>query len=128
MTVPNSTPHPDAARGLRQVVTLPPPRPGFIGEGHTAIHAINAREFAHNDPFIMSRWVAPRFELELSVPATKVRLTAGAIGARLMLYAGERQHVPILTHGPFVGETREDLVRMSDAYAQGRMPRVSELP
>ena len=44
-----------------------------------------------------------------------------------MLYAGERQDVPIVTHGPFVGETSSDLVRVSQAYAQGRMPRISEL-
>ena len=42
-----------AARGLAQVVTLPPARPGFIGEGHTAIHVIDVAEFAHNDPFII---------------------------------------------------------------------------
>jgi len=40
-------------RGLAQVITLPPARPGFIGEGHTAIHVIDAREFAHNDPLIL---------------------------------------------------------------------------
>ena len=34
-----------------------------------------------------------------------------------MLYAGERQDVPIVTHGPFVGETRADLLRVSHAYA-----------
>ena len=44
-----------------------------------------------------------------------------------MLYAGERQNVPIVTHGPFVAETRADLARVSRAYAEGRMPRVSEL-
>jgi len=32
-------------RGLAQVQTLPSPGPGFIGEGHTAIHVIDAREF-----------------------------------------------------------------------------------
>jgi redox-sensitive bicupin YhaK (pirin superfamily) len=41
--------------------------------------------------------------------------------------AAERQDVPIVTHGPFVGETPADLLRVSQAYAQGRMPRVSEL-
>jgi redox-sensitive bicupin YhaK (pirin superfamily) len=280
-------------RGLAQVLTLPPARPGFIGEGHTAIHVIDGREFAHTDPFIMladdrldlprgrraggphphagfeivtftvegeardrdegllrtgdvlwmtagsgvihnedleplgrvrilqlwvtlpsaSRWQAPRFEhvarerapirrepgvdariysgrsgsvdepshtylpmtmvdvrlapnasfeqevpssyngflyplegellvdgaapqrlavgqigwLESGRPATAVRLTAGKDGARVVVYAGERQDVPIVTHGPFVGETRADLVRLSEAYVQGRMPRVSEL-
>ena len=273
--------------------TLPSPGPGFIGEGHTAIHAIDVREFANNDPFIMladdrldlrpgmraggahphagfeivtfavegeardrdegllragdvlfmtagsgvihnedveplgklrilqlwvtlpraSRWAPPRFkhvphdeapvrrapgvearvysgrsgdvdapshlylpmtlvdvrlapnavfeqELpssyngflypldgdllvdgnppdQLSVgqigwlasgsPSTRVCLTAGQDGARVILYAGQRQSVPIVTHGPFVGETRADLVRVSQAYVDGRMPRVSEL-
>lgn len=58
---------------------------------------------------------------------TTVRITAGDAEARVVLYAGERQGVPIVRHGPFVGETRADLVRASQAYAQGLMPRVSEL-
>jgi redox-sensitive bicupin YhaK (pirin superfamily) len=44
-----------------------------------------------------------------------------------MFYAGERQDVPIVTHGPFVGESRADLVRLSQAYLDHRMPRVSDL-
>src|SRR5262245_16735753 len=280
-------------RGLAQVVTLPPARPGFIGQGHEAIHVIDVRDFARNDPFIIladdrldlppgrraggphphagfeivtfavegeardrdegvlragdvlwmtagsgvihnedveplgklrilqlwvtlpsvSRWQAPRFAhvaraqapvrqepgvearvysgtsgavstashtylpmtmvdvrlaantvfdqevpfsyngflyplhgdvvvegtaprrlsvgqigwLEFGDVETTVRLTAGNDGARVMLYAGERQGVPIVTHGPFVAETRADLVRLSEAYVQGQMPRVSEL-
>jgi redox-sensitive bicupin YhaK (pirin superfamily) len=283
----------DAVRGLAEVVTLQAPRPGFMGDGHTAIHVMAGSEFEQTDPFIMladdridlppgrraggphphagfeivtftvegeardrdegalragdvlwmtagsgvihnedveplgklrilqlwatvpsaSRWVAPRFEhvpresvpvrrepgieavvysgtsgavrepwhtflpmtlvdvrlrpnavfeqdlpaayngflypldgdlavdgtapqrfsvgqigwLEAGGSSTRVRLTAGRDGARVMLYAGERQHAPIVTHGPFVGETRADLVRLSRAYAEGRMPRVSEL-
>lgn len=283
------------ARGLTRVMTLPAAGPGFIGDGHTAVHVIDAREFVQNDPFILladdridlplgraaggphphagfeivtfavegeardrdegllrpgdvwwmtagsgvihgedveplgkvrilqlwvtapsaSRWVEPRFEhgardnapvrreqgvearvysgtsgsvevpshtylpltmvdvrlgpnavFDQTVPSsyngflypldgelrvdgtvghrlgvgqigwlepatddapTNVRLVAGDAGARVMLYAGERQNVPIVTHGPFVGETRADLIRVSQAYAQGRMPRVSEL-
>jgi redox-sensitive bicupin YhaK (pirin superfamily) len=283
-----------AARGVARVITLPAPAPGFIGNGHTAIHAIDARDFRDNDPFIMladdrvdlppgqraggphphggfeivtfvvegeardrdegwlragdvlwmtagsgvvhnedleplgkvrilqlwvtlpsaSRWAAPRFEhlprerapvrqepgiearvysgasgsvqaaSPLYLPMTMVdvrlapnavflqelpssyngflypldgdllvgggtgaerlsigqigwlnsggasdavRFTAGPAGSRVMLYAAERQHVPIVTHGPFVGESRADLVRLSLAYLEGCMPRVSEL-
>jgi redox-sensitive bicupin YhaK (pirin superfamily) len=65
--------------------------------------------------------------LEFGGPSTMVRLTAGKNGSRVMLYAGERQNVPIVTHGPFVGETHADLARVSRAYAEGRMPPVSEL-
>ena len=56
-----------------------------------------------------------------------VRITAGDDGARLIIYAGERQGVPIVLHGPFVGESRADIVRLSDLYRTGKMPRISEL-
>jgi redox-sensitive bicupin YhaK (pirin superfamily) len=291
--IANTQPKTDSWRGLLEVVTLPPPSPGFIGEGHTAIHVMQGREFSDTDPFIMladdrvdlppgkraggahphagfeivtfavegaardrdegllkagdvlwmtagsgvvhnedveplgklrilqlwitlpsaSRWAAPRFEhtalesvpvrqesgfearvysgtsglvqaashtylpltlidvrlaphavFDQALPAssngflypldgdlivsgapprrlavgqvgwlepgglsTTVRLNAGPEGARVVLYAGEQQKVPIVTHGPFVGETRSDLVRVSQAYMEGRMPRVSEL-
>ncbi len=59
--------------------------------------------------------------------ATSLRVTGAAHGARVVLYAGERQRVPIVMHGPFVGETRADLMRVSRAYIEGKMPRVSEL-
>lgn len=278
---------------MQRLITLPAPRPGFIGDGHTAIHVIGAHEFDRNDPFIMladdrvdlpagqpaggphphggfeiitfvvegelrdrdegllgtgdvlwmtagsgvihnedveplgkvrilqlwvklpsaSRWVEPRFEhfrrdqapvrresgiearvysgasgsvqagSHLYLPLTMIdvrmapnavftqelpssfngflyplegeiqvdgapaerlsvgqigwlgpdtavrtiRLVAGASGSRVMLYAGERQGVRIVPHGPFVGESRADLMRLSQAYMDGRMPRVSDL-
>jgi redox-sensitive bicupin YhaK (pirin superfamily) len=58
---------------------------------------------------------------------SSLRITAGDHGARLMLYAGERQNVPIVMHGPFVAESRADLMRLSKLYFDGKMPRVSEL-
>jgi len=47
--------------------------------------------------------------------------------ARVVLYAGEPQHRPIAMHGPFVGETRADLMRVSRDYLDGRFDRVSAL-
>jgi len=41
--------------------------------------------------------------------------------------AGEPQHKPIAMHGPFVGETRADLMRVSRDYMDGRFDRVSAL-
>ena len=67
-------------------------------------------------------WLAPGADA-----STVVRLTAGEHGARVVLYAGEQQRVPIVTQGPFVGESRADLLRLGQLYTQGRMPRVSQL-
>ena len=58
---------------------------------------------------------------------SSVRIVAGAEGARVVLYAGERQDVPIVMHGPFVAENRADLMRLSRLYLEGKMPRISEL-
>ena len=51
--VHDRTAHTPVERGLGRVITLPPPAPGFIGDGHTAVHVIDPREFALNDPFIL---------------------------------------------------------------------------
>jgi len=59
--------------------------------------------------------------------SSSLRLVAGDAGARVVLYAGEPTNVPIVMHGPFVGETRADLVRVSSDYLAGRFPRMSEL-
>ncbi len=56
-----------------------------------------------------------------------LRIAAGDGGARVVFYAGERQSVPIVMHGPFIGETRADIMRVSQDFIQGRMPRVSDL-
>ncbi|MEA2763983.1 MAG: quercetin 2,3-dioxygenase [Gemmatimonadaceae bacterium] len=56
-----------------------------------------------------------------------VRIIAGDDGARLVFYAGERQGVPIVMHGPFIGESRDDIRRLSRLYAEGKIPRISEL-
>jgi hypothetical protein len=58
---------------------------------------------------------------------SSLRLIAGDAGARVMLYAGEPTNVPIVMHGPFVGETRADLMRVSSDYLAGRFPRISEI-
>jgi redox-sensitive bicupin YhaK (pirin superfamily) len=70
-------------------------------------------------------WLAETEPDASSVSA--VRITAGDDGARFILYAGERQGVPIVLHGPFVGESRADIVRLSQLYTTGKMPRISEL-
>jgi redox-sensitive bicupin YhaK (pirin superfamily)/CheY-like chemotaxis protein len=65
--------------------------------------------------------------LDAKLDEGTLSLAAGPVGGRAVLYAGERQHVPIVIHGPFVGETRADLQRVSQSYMKGQLPRVSDL-
>jgi redox-sensitive bicupin YhaK (pirin superfamily) len=109
------------------------------------IHMDARRSFEQNVPASFNGFV---YVLDGEVKAGTKTLVAGQVGwladvdtsisgdlhletrehaARVMLYAGERQRTPIVMHGPFVGETRADLMRVSQAYLQGKLPRVSEL-
>ncbi len=48
--------------------------------------------------------------------------------SRVLLYDGERQNAPIVIHGPFAGEKRKDLMRVSRKFTEGKLPRLSQLP
>lgn len=108
--------HMEARRSFEQ--TLPASYNGFVyvldGEVTVGTKALVAGEVG---------WLA---EVDPSTSGD-LRFETGDVGARMILYAGERQRTPIVMHGPFVGETRADLMRVSQAYIQGKLPRVSEL-
>jgi len=59
-------------------------------------------------------------------PST-LRISAGARGARVVLYAGQPQNDRIIVHGPFVGDSREDIVRLYQEYRDGSFARMSDL-
>jgi redox-sensitive bicupin YhaK (pirin superfamily) len=65
--------------------------------------------------------------LDGQLDAASLSFAAGPVGGRAVVYTGERQRVPIVMHGPFVGETRADLMRVSQSYMKGELPKVSEL-
>ena len=56
-----------------------------------------------------------------------LRIVAGNEGVRLVLYAGQPQGDPIVSQGPFIGDTREDIVRLHHEYRAGRFERMSQI-
>jgi redox-sensitive bicupin YhaK (pirin superfamily) len=56
-----------------------------------------------------------------------VRVAAGEEGARLVLYTGQPQGDRIVSHGPFIGDSKDDIVRLYSEYRAGRFTRMSEL-
>jgi len=57
-----------------------------------------------------------------------LQLTAGPGGARVVFYAGEPQGDTIVSHGPFIGNTDDDIKRLYKEYRAGKMQDVSVLP
>jgi redox-sensitive bicupin YhaK (pirin superfamily) len=59
--------------------------------------------------------------------ASTLRIVGGDGGGRVVLYAGEPQNVPIVLHGPFAADTKEEIVRFYEDYRAGLFTRMSEL-
>ncbi len=59
--------------------------------------------------------------------ASLLRVTAGEEGARLVLYAGQPQGDPIVSYGPFIGDSKQDIVRLYTEYQTGQFVSLSEL-
>lgn len=48
--------------------------------------------------------------------------------ARFILYAAEPHYAPIISYGPFIGDTQDDIRRLYREYRAGQMPHVNDLP
>ena len=56
---------------------------------------------------------------------SELLITAAAAGTRFILYSGEPQGDPIVSHGPFIGDTTEDISRLYREFRSGRMNHIS---
>ncbi|QHT69985.1 pirin family protein [Rhodocytophaga rosea] len=54
-------------------------------------------------------------------------LKAEENGARFVLYAAEPQGVPIVSHGPFIGDSTDDIRRLYQEFRHGKMGHISEV-
>ncbi|MFD1142180.1 pirin family protein [Larkinella insperata] len=59
---------------------------------------------------------------------SELRLTAGASGGRVVLYAAQPQNDPIVSHGPFIADTADEIRELYRAFRHGQMNHVSTLP
>jgi hypothetical protein len=59
--------------------------------------------------------------------ASLLRVTAGEDGARLVFYAGQPQGDPIVSYGPFVGDSKDDIVRLYREFQSGQFVSLREL-
>jgi redox-sensitive bicupin YhaK (pirin superfamily) len=56
---------------------------------------------------------------------SELRLTAGGEGVRFVLYAGRPTGEKIVSHGPFIADSTEDIMRLYSEYRQGKMKHIS---
>lgn len=59
---------------------------------------------------------------------SELSIRSGNAGARLVLYAGQPQGDPIVSHGPFIGDSLEDIKRLYQDFRQGKMKHINTVP
>lgn len=59
---------------------------------------------------------------------SEVKLTAGEKGVRFILYAGKPTGDTIVSHGPFIADSSEDISRLYQEFRQGKMKHISAVP
>jgi redox-sensitive bicupin YhaK (pirin superfamily) len=62
-----------------------------------------------------------------AVGASTLTLTAGAAGARVILYAGEPQQEPLVHHGPFVARSEREIGDLFRRYRAGGFESMSAI-
>jgi quercetin 2,3-dioxygenase len=58
---------------------------------------------------------------------SKVKLTAGNEAARFVLYAAQPQHHEIVSHGPFIADSMDDIKQLYADYRAGKMEHITEV-
>jgi redox-sensitive bicupin YhaK (pirin superfamily) len=59
---------------------------------------------------------------------SNLQLTAGENGVRFVLYAGKPTGEHIVSHGPFIADSSEDIARLYQEYRKGKMKHISTVP
>lgn len=57
--------------------------------------------------------------------SSRLKLKAGEKGARLVLYSGKPTGEAIVSHGPFIAGSNQDILRLYNEYSQGKMKHIS---
>jgi redox-sensitive bicupin YhaK (pirin superfamily) len=58
---------------------------------------------------------------------SELKMKAGKGGVRLVLYAGKPTGDAIVSHGPFIAGSNEDIMRLYNEYRQGKMKHISTI-
>jgi quercetin 2,3-dioxygenase len=58
---------------------------------------------------------------------SELKIKAGREGTRFILYAGKPTGDAIVSHGPFIAGSNEDILRLYNEYRQGKMKHISSV-
>jgi len=67
-------------------------------------------------------------DLSDNTAQSELKLTAGENAVRFVLYSGKPTGDNIVSHGPFIADSVEDIQRLYNEYGRGKMKHISTVP
>ena len=95
---------------------------------NTFLYVINGNIRVDGDGKQLNKDQVGWLDLFADTAESDLTITAGEEGARLVLYAGKPTGDHIVSHGPFIADSSEDIQRLYREYRQGKMKHISTIP
>jgi quercetin 2,3-dioxygenase len=94
---------------------------------NTFIYAIDGNVLVGEEKTILAEDQVGWLDLHKESTGSELILEAGQGGARLILYSAEPQHHEIVSHGPFIADTMEDIKQLYADFRYGKMKHITEV-
>jgi redox-sensitive bicupin YhaK (pirin superfamily) len=95
---------------------------------NTFLYVLNGSVTVGEDEKILNEGQVGWLDIFGDTIQSELKLTAGEDGVRFILYAGKPTGENIVSYGPFIADTSEDIQRLFQEYRQGKMKHISTVP
>jgi redox-sensitive bicupin YhaK (pirin superfamily) len=95
---------------------------------NTFLYVINGNVKVGEDEKLLNHDQVGWLDLPGDTAQSDLELTAGENGVRFVLYAGKPTGDNIVSHGPFIADSLEDIQRLYEEYRRGKMEHISAVP
>jgi redox-sensitive bicupin YhaK (pirin superfamily) len=95
---------------------------------NTFLYVLDGSVLSDEDESGLNKYQVGWLNLTTDDALSELKLTAGKDGVRFALYSGKPTGDQIVSHGPFIADSSEDIMRFYSKYRQGKMKHISTLP
>jgi redox-sensitive bicupin YhaK (pirin superfamily) len=95
------------------------------GNFNTFLYVLDGSVMIGEEETTLNKDQAGWLDIFNSDALSNLKLKAGEKGVRFVLYSGKPTGDAIVSHGPFIGGSNEDILRLYNEYRQGKMKHIS---
>ena len=95
---------------------------------NTFLYVLDGSVVVGEDENRLNKYQVGWLDIATDDAASELKLTAGKDGVRFAVYSGKPTGDPIVSHGPFIADSSDDIRRFYNKYRQGKMKHISTVP